>query len=240
MSSVLILTKNILVEQKLQTRLQRLNCEVFSSPKTLSLLIERPNEIMLASYFDCIIVSETVTNEELQWIMPSLRKSPKIILRKVDQYFDSEAEGSIEGINGVITDAMNLEELRESLYKWEESVSSEGSVYSFDPRNKIVQREVRLLSSLQLTKMEARVLSKLYQTRGEIISREELCEYIWGDGASSSHLSQISWLMKRIRTAFEKDGAKGATIETHWGKGYSLSNEVYECYAEKMKMPVTF
>lgn len=240
MTSVLILTKNVLVEQKLQTRLQRLNCEVFSSPKTLSLLIERPNEIMIANYFKCIIISETVTNEELRWIMPSLRTTPKIILRKVEHYMDTEVEESIEGINGVITDSMNLEELRESLYKLDDAVSREEATYSFDPRNKPVQREVRLLSSLQLTKMEARVLRKLYQNRGEVISREDLCNYIWGDGASSSHLSQISWIMKRIRNAFEKDGAKDATIETHWGKGYSLSEEVYECYVEEMKMPVTF
>lgn len=240
MTSVLILTKNILVEQKLQTRLQRLNCEVFASPKTLSLLIERPNEILLANYFNCVIISETVTNEELQWIMPSLRTTPKIILRKVDQYFDSEIEESVEGINGVITESMNLEELRESLFKRDETISREAAIYSFDPINTPVQREVRLLSSLQLTKMEARVLRKLYQTRGEIISREDLCSYIWGDGASRSHLSQISWIMKRIRNAFEKDGAQGSTIETHWGKGYSLAEEVYERYVEEMKLPVTF
>lgn len=240
MTSVLILTKNVLVEQKLQTRLQRLNCEVFASPKMLSLLIERPNEIMIANYFKCVIISETVTNEEVRWILPSLQMTPKIILRKVEQYTENEVEDSAEGIDGVITESMNLEELRESLVKVEDEVSHDGVIYSFDPKNNLVRRELRELSSLQLTKMEARVLRKLYQNRGEIISREELCDYIWGDGASSSHLSQISWIMKRIRNAFANDGAGDETIETHWGKGYSLSEEVYECYVEEIEQPVTF
>lgn len=40
----------------------------------------------------------------------------------------------------------------------------------------------------------------------KIYTREELCELIWGEAATSSHLSQLSSLIQRIRKKFNEGG----------------------------------
>ena len=59
---VLILTHNILVERPLVEKLQRLNIEVLSSAKLLTMLQTKQVPLEVMSFFDVLIVSETISD----------------------------------------------------------------------------------------------------------------------------------------------------------------------------------
>ena len=61
MISILLLTKNILVEQELQAKLQRLNYEVFCCSNMFYLMTQQVKKLPMLTYFDYIILSETIS-----------------------------------------------------------------------------------------------------------------------------------------------------------------------------------
>lgn len=75
MISVLLLTKNILVEQKLQEKLQRLNYEVFCCSNMFYLMTQQTRKLPMINYFDYIILSETITENEMRQILAVLPES---------------------------------------------------------------------------------------------------------------------------------------------------------------------
>ena len=62
---VLILTHNILVERPLVEKLQRLNIEVLSSAKLLTMLQAKQVPLEVMNFFDVLIVSETISDQEI-------------------------------------------------------------------------------------------------------------------------------------------------------------------------------
>lgn len=228
MVSVLLLTKNILVEQKLQTKLQRLNYEVFCCTNMFYLMTQQSKKLPMISYFDYIILSETISENELQQLLVLLPES-KIILRKLEK----EPEKQVEGIHGWISEEASVEELRENLCQWEKCPSSKEVILSLVGSRIGNTGETTSTGSLSISKLERRALEQLYQANGKVISREELCEYLWSDGATKSRLAQLSILIKKLRIAFKKDGVSGETVQTSWGEGYLLTNTALEYYEQE-------
>jgi len=206
MVSVIILTKNILIEKELQAKLQRLNYEVFCCSNLFYLIQLQKKFFSIINYFDIFIFNETVSENEMQQILTYLPES-KVILRKLEK----EPETQSEGVDGWISEQLTIEELRENFCHWGKS-----PVYHYE-ENKQVDK------LLSLSSLERRTLECLYQANGQTISREDLCAYLWKDGATKSRLAQLSILIKKLRTAFKKSGVIGETIETSWGEGYQLT-----------------
>lgn len=231
MGSVLLLTKNILVEQTMQTKLQRLNYEVFCCSNIFYLMTQKMRKLSIINYFDCIILSETIAENEMRQILTILPEA-KTVLRKLEQ----EPEKQIEGVDGWISESSTTEELRESLYQWKtHSVSHEMSIIGDQSNDQV---EASSVNSLALSKLERRALEQLYQANGNVISREELCCCLWKDGATKSRLAQLSILIKKVRIAFQKDGIAGETIKTSWGEGYLLTNTAVQYYEQRRKKEV--
>lgn len=228
MISVLLLTKNILVEQKLQEKLQRLNYEVFCCSNMFYLMTQQTRKLPMINYFDYIILSETITENEMRQILAVLPES-KIVLRKLEK----DPERQLEGIHGWISEESTVEELREGLCQWERRPISQEVILSLVGNRIGSEGEGTPTGSLTLSKLERRALEKLYQAEGKVISREDLCEYLWKDGATKSRLAQLSILIKKLRIAFKKDGVAGETVQTSWGEGYLLTTTALDYYAQE-------
>lgn len=206
MISVIILTKNILIEKELQAKLQRLNYEVFCCSNLFYLSKLQKKIFSIINYFDIVIFNETISENEMLQILPYLPET-KVILRKLEK----EPEMQLEGVDGWISEQLTIEELRENLCQWGKSPVSQYE------ENKQIDK------LLSLSSLERRTLECLYHANGQIISREDLCTYLWKDGATKSRLAQLSILIKKLRIAFKKSGVLGETIETSWGEGYQLT-----------------
>lgn len=81
---VLILTHNILVERPLVEKLQRLNIEVLSSAKLLTMLQAKQVPLEVMNFFDVLIVSETISDQELTVILEEVGEKFTII-RETDR-----------------------------------------------------------------------------------------------------------------------------------------------------------
>lgn len=81
MYPILILTKNLVLEQELQQRLQYLNYEVFCSVKLYARLsvsdyhegTQREELDQLLKNYQAVILSETISDNEIQEILPILK-----------------------------------------------------------------------------------------------------------------------------------------------------------------------
>lgn len=78
-------------------------------------------------------------------------------------------------------------------------------------------REVRL------TPTEFRLLSKLAEKEGEVVTREELCDHVWGLD-SSTNPSSLRLYVSHLRRKLEPDPHKPRYIRTKWGVGYFLQS----------------
>jgi two-component system, OmpR family, alkaline phosphatase synthesis response regulator PhoP len=71
----------------------------------------------------------------------------------------------------------------------------------------------------ELTEKEAMILKVLAEHRGEIVSREDLLERVWGYDVFPSTRTVDNFIL-RLRKRFEKDPANPRHFLTVWGVGY--------------------
>nr|WP_253296034.1 helix-turn-helix domain-containing protein [Enterococcus raffinosus] len=72
---------------------------------------------------------------------------------------------------------------------------------------------------LDFTKNQQKFFQKLYGARSSIVSREELCRYIWEKEPSNSNLVQLSVLSKDLRRKLINKSFSEDVLETVWGEG---------------------
>ncbi|GCF93281.1 transcriptional regulator [Enterococcus florum] len=222
MNRLLLLTKNILAEQEIVHRLQCLNYEVFCSATTLELInhVESTKEVL--QLFPMIIFSETISSAEVNQILPKLIQDEKIIFRKVDTVLSENEQCGMEGA-GILDwfhSNASIEELREKIpttvEKYPYIFSADEGVYDIHSEKAKIESMIASLSN-----NEFKVFQKLRQEYGTIVSREELCELIWGE-LTQSRMVQLSSIVKNIRLKLEVAGNEGEVIKTVWRRGYKL------------------
>ena len=71
----------------------------------------------------------------------------------------------------------------------------------------------------ELTEKEAMILKVLAQSSGEIVSREDLLERVWGQDVYPSTRTVDNFIL-RLRKRFERDPANPRHFLTVWGVGY--------------------
>ena len=76
----------------------------------------------------------------------------------------------------------------------------------------------------RLTKNERKVLYYLSQAKGGQLSREKLCQEIWGTGMNTSNVCQLSFLVSCIREKMVHVGFDEKELKTMWGRGYQLGD----------------
>ncbi|MGM0212661.1 helix-turn-helix domain-containing protein [Enterococcus sp. AZ109] len=233
MRPILILTKNLLVEQKLQEKLHHLDYEVFCSVNMIKQLQNSLNRVPLIEYYKLIIFSETLNNQEVCELVNMLQHRNSQLIRKsiVEPTTKEKEEMSQLGINTWIYNDMSLENLREQLtvsysaYKQIEHVS--GAI-SYDKEDML---EMILEFKSILTKMERKTFECLVESEEELVSREELCYYLWKSEPNNSHLTQMSGLVKRLKSKLVAAGFPDGMVETVWGYGYRLAPNLKQIFS---------
>lgn len=94
---------------------------------------------------------------------------------------------------------------------------------SFDPFSRTLERGGR---SRHLAPREAELFAALLQSRpGEVISRNELLDAIWGDGDVCE--DALTVIVSRLRRHFDRLGIDEPVIETVPRRGYRLGS--FDC-----------
>jgi two-component system alkaline phosphatase synthesis response regulator PhoP len=76
----------------------------------------------------------------------------------------------------------------------------------------------------ELTEKEAMILKVLAERPGEIVSREDLLERVWGYDVFPSTRTVDNFIL-RLRKRFERDPAQPKHFLTVWGVGYRFLAE---------------
>ncbi|MEG0628327.1 MAG: helix-turn-helix domain-containing protein [Enterococcus sp.] len=228
---VLILTHNILVERPLVEKLQRLNIEVLSSAKLLTMIQANQVPLEVLGFFDVVIVSETISDQEFTVILEKVGDKFTII-READRLpqKDEQADWEAQGVDEWLLEDKTLSGLREKLAEktLKESVYSIG--FGVRQQQEENEQEKRPLPLWNLTRSEREMLSTLIATKEAPISRNDLAIKIWGDSDSASHMTRLSTIIKHLRNKLKIDGVEYDIIRTNWGEGYQLSKVFFDHY----------
>lgn len=236
MRPILILTKNLLTERELQEQLQHLNYEVFCSVNMLKQLKNNPNRMQMLESYQGIIFSETLTNQEIRDLLLYINPEENLLVRKMMHEPTNQESQELEkmGIKLWICEGEPLDLLREHL-------ALQLLTYSKKEKHNVVflyQREntPKTLEEFKsgLTKKECKAFECLLDSEGLLVSREVLCDYIWGGNPNNSRLTQISVLVKRLKQKLHDAGFKEQLIDTVWGNGYRLSPKLLQYYSQAM------
>jgi len=108
-------------------------------------------------------------------------------------------------------------------WDWYQSASAAGGAVLRFGGNEVDFRAFRARSwngiEQELTEKEAMILKVLAQRPGEIISREDLLERVWGYDVFPSTRTVDNFIL-RLRKRFERDPADPRHFLTVWGVGY--------------------
>lgn len=231
MTRVLIITKNLLAEQKLQALLQRSNDEVYCSS---DLMLDAQLSPQIIKYFSLVIFSDTISTLEVSKYYSAFKKNGLALLRKgrKNELKNSECSYMIDEIDDWIEPEMSDMEVIEKIAKW---TSNQTKASAAD--NELLALKTEKNSELfffSLSANEKKFLYHLfqYQKNGEALSREKLCYLIWEKDATKSNLCQLSNLTNRIKKKLAVYHFPEGELITSWNKGYFLGdllfNEVQE------------
>ncbi|GCF95259.1 transcriptional regulator [Enterococcus florum] len=239
---IIILTKNILAEQLLQEKLQRLNYEVFVSSHLFQPGNSQETVTAMIEYFPFIIFSETLSDAETLSILSLIEVQKHKIYRKgakglkrVDQEYWQE-----KGIHGWLLQSFEIEEIRElfsqAIAKQQtlqllKPLSTERVVPSSKIRRPQREKDPMRLDECGFRNNERKIIEALASERGQIVSREKLCLILWDKEATNSKLAQLSYLVKGIKQRFNDLGIHIELLQTSWGKGYSLTSTFYDYFS---------
>lgn len=73
-----------------------------------------------------------------------------------------------------------------------------------------------------LSKKELLLFHCLMNSGTTVVSRTELCEYLWRESPTNSHLSQLSLLIQKVKMKLQASGIDYIQIDTVWGQGYKV------------------
>lgn len=225
MKPFLILTKNVLFEQKLQNQLQCLGYEVYCSKVIFEKLLYKIDVEQIDETFIAVIISETISDKEAQQLFSKLGKT-SYFFRKTSFEPDEVEQEMIKeiGFYDWISDSQPIDRLREYLATHLANVNQKENQPKliFNQNGELKQEELHAIFRV-LSKKEMAFFEKLLKSNGEMVSRVEMSRAIWGAAPNSSQLAQMSILAKRIRWKLKEMGIEEELVETIWGKGYRLN-----------------
>lgn len=207
---VLLLSENILVEEKIQSMIQKLGHEVFVN-KSFLYEIER----MFNFNFDICIISNTVSNAKVEKIISSSVNKDTGLIRICDSTFSSENLSLFDEV--WISHDESLDNLKEKLER-----SKEKSTFKMNQKKQKTRNNLTV-NDLHLSMNEQRVFSFLTANENNVLSRENICEYVWDKNYTDSRKSQLSSLIKRINEKMKSSSMSSYEVKTIWGKGYTYS-----------------
>lgn len=100
-----------------------------------------------------------------------------------------------------------------------------GDDFEFEPQSRTLRREGQVLK-LQRIPLEA--LAALIEQPGEIVTRDQLAERIWGKGVFLDADNSLNIAIRKLRLALGDDPEQPQFIQTVTGQGYRLIAPVIE------------
>lgn len=231
MQHVLVLTKNILSEEALVNKLQRMNYETLCSTDLLTQL-KNPATGAFLSYFQWVLLSENLCNSEMEEILEHLNGFPMLVVRVTEAYPSEEDQMHWKelGLADWLVRNDGFEDIRERLSSLRKLHQPESQILSFPSENQpIIPTNLEGLFK-SFSKTEKRVfeyLVKAYPEQG-VSSRKELCDHLWSEGDTPSNMSQLSCLINKLKRKCVLHGITGEIITTMWGRGYRLNDAFYQ------------
>lgn len=236
MNRILILTKNISVENYLQEQLQKLNYEVL-----VSVLIwenwENSGRIdPFIKSFQWIFLSETISEYEAKEFGQQFNSNCLVRIVSEDPTEELIAEWLDWHIFDWLLSNVSLERLREKLTDgpplWKVVFNSSQTTRSF-PEKKVVSNYKRkpfplYFSEIQLTRLEKDIIRQLMAAENLSLTRDELSKD-WRSKNQNSKLSQLSSTVAKIRKKVEKAYGIEDAVITLWGEGYQLDTYFHHC-----------
>lgn len=222
MSQILLFTNNPLNELPFEERLRQLGHEVFTTKAMINFCLIESSMKDFIKIFQHIILSETLSNAEVQELLGILRAYSIPIYRKSNELLKETQleEWKEQGITEWIEINPSIEVLRETLSS---DIVKQGKVVFLSQR-----KDKRELSSLKLSSGEVKLFRILYRQQANVLSREEICLKMWDRGKNNSTMSQLSVLVKHLKDKLSQQQVDGPIIETCWGQGYKLDKTVYD------------
>lgn len=232
MKQIVIVTKNIMAETELQSKLYKLGYEVFCSSQMLEALLDQQGANYL-EIFKRIIISETVSDSDVKKILQMIRSDDVIVWRMDEgEKNDKDIEKWLRlGLQRFLKPNMELKELREEFSKNNEQTNKEVKTNEVNmPANNEVKKGVPDFKAFirSLSTKEKKLFDCLYEARGELVTRDELSKQIWGVGKSNSTLTHLSQIIQRLKKKMQKSGIASDLLQTRWRQGYALSNKFFE------------
>ncbi|MFR3683870.1 MAG: helix-turn-helix domain-containing protein [Enterococcus sp.] len=222
--TVLLLTKSYSYEQDFVKKLNDLGYEVLCSNQVLLDLQSTDKEEFSSEldYFDTVILSETISDQEVATCLETLKLFRCRLIRKTITDLDEEAreQWGKRGIEQFVSQEVSFEELREQMAVRkpleQKSKPSMVNEKDFDLEN----------FDYRLTKQEYRVFRLLKQSIGKCISRTEMCYFLWESAPSRAKESRLSGIIKSLKKKMAEHGLDETQLQTSWGNGYCLKRIV--------------
>ena len=218
--TILLLTKSLSFEQNFVRELNSLGHEVLCSKKFLLDLQHKDYFGMDLNYFDTVILSETISNQEVNTILPFFLNFSCVIYRKTSVQLSNEIinKWKILGITGFISQNTCFDELREKLVVCNQN----RRLLKWDTANS----EEAVLESLvkSFSKQELQVFRILQDSHKNFVSREFFSHELWGGPQTKSKESRLSGIIRSIKKKLSDCGFDETCLETSWGRGYRLED----------------
>ncbi|MGM0214882.1 helix-turn-helix domain-containing protein [Enterococcus sp. AZ109] len=238
MRKVLIVTKNILNEQELQENIQRLSHEVYCTLCDFEQLDNKVFLMNIVNFFQIVIISETVSDNQMSEILQVLNPQQTKVFRKVQDMPDKKVRAQYEdlAIDEWLEVSDPLEVLREKLERSalkmidpsDGSAQTTAGVFGSKSQFFLSEGEQFLKALRKLSSNERKVFYYLVSVENGTISRKEICEHVWGDDLTNSQLSSLSNIVKKIRGKFQEVGIQDEIIKNQWKKGYAFTDKFWQ------------
>ncbi|MCB2231082.1 response regulator transcription factor [bacterium] len=195
--------------------------------------VDNGNEVMSVfrdGMFDLVLLDIMLPGVDGLTICRQIRADgstvPVLFLTARDQS-DQKVEGLIAGGDDYITKPFDMAELLARLQgifrrqAWLMAGESSGEVFEFDGRSLNYKTfEARGPGgTVRLTHKECMVAKYLVEREGEVVSRDQLLDAVWGYHAYPTNRTVDNFILK-LRKIFEEDPASPSYFETIRGVGY--------------------
>ena len=222
MSKILIIEDDEKLRKELEIFLNKNGYEATSLEN-----FEYPVKDAIEINSDLILLDINLPNIDGEYILKEIRKVsnvPIIMITSKDNELD-ELISLNYGADQYVTKPFNLQILLAKIAGLlRRSKITDTNQNRIDCKDFILNVSKSMLEKeniqIELTKNELKILYFLVSKRGQIVSREEIINYLW-ESESFIDDNTLTVNMKRLRTKLEEVGLKDL-IETRRGQGYLL------------------
>ncbi len=223
MSKILIIEDDEKLRKELEIFLNKNGYEATSLEN-----FENPVKDAIEINSDLILLDINLSNIDGEYILKEIRKVsnvPIIMITSKDNELD-ELISLNYGADQYVTKPFNLQILLAKIAGLlRRSKITDTNQNKIDCQDFILNVSKSMLergnTQIELTKNELKILYFLVSKRGQIVSREEIINYLW-ESESFIDDNTLTVNMKRLRTKLEEVGLQ-YIIETKRGQGYILN-----------------